>query len=89
MEEKSKFIGIAGFIALRKSELFLEIIDELSKDNELSDKDKEKIKNYIAEMDNERFLSKYEKMFRKINPRLKLDDIDDLYIDSIIDEINI
>lgn len=86
MEEKHKVIGIIGIIALRKSELYYRVVNELLKEKQISEKDKEKIKKQIAEIENETLLSKEEKKNKKINPKLKLKDID-LDIKAIINEI--
>ena len=88
MEEKHKVIGIIGLIALRKSELYYSVVNKLSKEKQISEKDKEKIKKHIAEMENERLLSNEEKKNKKINPKLKLKDID-TDIDAIIKEIGL
>lgn len=76
MEEKHKAMGIVGLIALRKSEAYYKVASELSKEKELSDRDKEKIKKHISSMDNKKFLSKDEKENKKIKPKLKLKDTD-------------
>ena len=86
MEEKYKAMGIIGLIALRKSELYYKVIHELSKDKQISEKNKEQIKKYIAEMENERILSGEEKKNKKIRPNFKLKDID-LDIKAVINEI--
>lgn len=86
MEEK--IIGIMGLIALRKSELFYKVLEELSKDNQISEEDKEKIKRYIAERSNEKLLSKEEIENKKINNGLKLDEIN-IDIQKIISEIKL
>ena len=86
MEEKHKFIGMMGLIALRKSELYYKIISELSRDNQLYEKDKKNIKKYIAEMENERLLSNKEKRNKKIDTKLNLRDLD-IDIGKIIKEI--
>lgn len=86
MEEKHKVMGIMGLIALRKSELFYKVISELSQEKQVSNKDK--IKTYIAQMENEIFLSKKEKENKKINPKLELKDLE-IDIPSIIKEIKI
>ncbi len=76
MDEKSKVIGIIGLIALRKAECYHAVINGLSKKKEVNEKDKEKIQKFVSEMDNELFISKDEKKNKKINPKLKLKDID-------------
>jgi histidyl-tRNA synthetase len=86
MKKEYKVMGILGLIALRKSELFQKIMNELSKEKQISDKDKETIKKYISEMENEIFLSEEEKQSKKVNPLLKLDDIN-LDIKEIIKKI--
>ena len=86
MEEKHKIIGLMGLIALRKSELFYTVVNELFKEKELSEKDKEKNKIHISKMENEMFLSKEEKQSKKIKPKLELKNID-LDIQKIIKEI--
>jgi uncharacterized protein YpuA (DUF1002 family) len=88
MEEKYKVMGIMGLIALRKSELFYKVVNELSKDRQISEDDKEKIKKYVSEMENELFLSKDERQNRRINSKLKLKDID-LDIQKVIKNIKL
>ena len=88
MEEKHKVIGVLGLIALRKSELFYTVVNELSKEKELSEKDKEKIKRHISKMENEMFLSKEEKQSKIIKPKIKLKNID-LDIQKVIKEIKL
>lgn len=75
-----KVMGIIGLIALRKSGLYYKIIDEFP------EKDKKKIKEHIAEMKNDIFLSKGEKESAKIKPELKIEDLD-IDIKTIINEI--
>lgn len=75
-----------GLIALRKSELYYKILNELSKKDQVSETDKKNIEKRVSEMDNEKFLSKEEKKTKKLNPKLKLEDIN-LDIKAIIKEI--
>mgnify|MGYP000368513404 CR=1 FL=1 len=76
MNKKYKIMGIIGLIALRKSELFYKIMNSLSKEKEISDKDKIRIKKLISNMKNDEFLSKNEKQNKNINPNLRLEDLD-------------
>ena len=85
---KEKVLGILGLIALRKSELYFKIVSILSKEKQLSEKDKDKIKGCIAAMENERLLSNKEKEKKEIIPNLKLENIG-FDIESFIKEINV
>ncbi|MCK4429058.1 MAG: hypothetical protein KAU95_01685 [Candidatus Aenigmarchaeota archaeon] len=88
MEEKYKVIGVIGLIALRKSELFYKVVNELSKEKKLSKKNKEKVKRHISRMENEMFLSKEEKQNKKIKPNLRLENIG-LNVQKVIKELNL
>lgn len=88
MEDKHKAIGIMGLIAIRKSEAYYKVVSELSKEKELSEKDKEKVKKYISGMDNKKFLSKDERKNKQIKPNLKLNDTD-FDIEKVIKEIKV
>ena len=88
MDEKEKFLGIMGLIALRKTELYNQIISKLEKKRRLTDLNKNKIKDIIAKMENNRFFSKEEISDKKIINSLSVREI---YpdISQIIEEIKL
>jgi len=74
-QNAEKVIGILGLIALRKSDLYNNVLMEASKNKDLSKDSKNKIKNYISSMKNELFLGKDEKKNKKIDAQLRIDEL--------------
>ena len=74
-KKEEKALGIIGLIALRKSDLYDKILEETSKNSNISNEDKNKIKRYISEMKNECFLSLDEKQDKKIRKELKIEEL--------------
>lgn len=75
MADEGKFLGIMGLIALRKSELYNEIITQLEKIRNLTDLNKIRIRDMIAKMENNIFLAKKEISDRKIITSLTIKEI--------------
>lgn len=66
MDKKYKVLGIFGIIAQRKSYVYHDLLDRLPKSTTSSSDCREKLKEVIARIPYEHFLSKEEKRSKRI-----------------------